>query len=68
MNIKEEINTYKILLKQTDYQSLKHADGALTDEEYEPIRIQRAEWRQHINEIELLTEDLTEEDSEEDSE
>lgn len=47
-----EINALKILLRDTDYKALKHADGALTDEEYAPIRQQRAEWRARINELE----------------
>ena len=47
-----EINALKILLRDTDYKALKHADGALNDEEYAPIRAQRAEWRARINELE----------------
>ena len=47
-----EINALKILLSDSDYKALKHADGALTDEEYEPIRQQRAEWRARVNELE----------------
>ena len=49
-----EINALKILLRDTDYKAIKHADGALRDEEYAPIRAQRAEWRARINEIEAL--------------
>lgn len=54
MDINGEINSYKILLAQTDYQALKHADGAISDEEYAPIREKRAEWRRMINELEAL--------------
>ena len=54
--IQIEINTYKQLLTQTDYKSLKHADGALTDEEYSPTKEQRAAWRERINELEELLE------------
>lgn len=54
--IQIEINTYKQLLTQTDYKSLKHADGALTDEEYYPTKEQRAAWRERINELEELLE------------
>ena len=39
------------LLAATDYKALKHADGALTDEEYEPTRPQRAEYPQQINDL-----------------
>ena len=52
MDINAEINALKILLRDTDYKALKHADGALSDEEYEPIRIKRAAWRAKINELE----------------
>lgn len=47
-----EINTCKQLLAQTDYQALKHADGALGDDEYAQVRGQRAAWRARINELE----------------
>lgn len=46
-----EINALRQLLAQTDYKALKHADGALSDEEYEECRKQRAEWRAKINEL-----------------
>lgn len=52
MDIIGKINALKILLAQTDYQALKHADGAMPDEEYEQIRKKRAEWRRQINELE----------------
>ena len=56
--IRGEINGYELLLRDTDYVSHKHADGALTDEEYEEIRIQREEWRQAIRDLrELLPEE-----------
>ena len=49
--IQTEINNYEILLRDTDYISHKHADGALTDEEYEEMRLKREEWRQVIREL-----------------
>lgn len=56
--IRGEINGYELLLRDTDYVSHKHADGALTDEEYEAIRVQREEWRQAIRDLrELLPDD-----------
>lgn len=60
MDIQGKINALKIMLAQTDYQALKHADGALSDEEYEPIRVLRAEWRRKINELEESVEPPTE--------
>ncbi len=39
-------------LKDTDYLSLKHHEGELTDEEFEPIKLQRKVWRDEINKLE----------------
>ena len=47
-----EINALKQLLAGTDYQALKHADGALSDDEYNEVKAQRQEWRDKINELE----------------
>ena len=52
MNYKSEIVALKSLLADTDYKALKHADGAMSDEEYESVRVQREEWRRLINEYE----------------
>lgn len=41
----------KKFLADSDYQSLKHSDGALSDEEYEPVRLQRQAWRDEINSL-----------------
>lgn len=49
--IRGEINGYEIQLRDTDYISHKHADGVLTDEEYEEVRNQREEWRQAIRDL-----------------
>mgnify|MGYP001083539025 CR=1 FL=1 len=38
-----EIRGLQQLLAATDYKALKHADGALTDEESEPTRARRGE-------------------------
>lgn len=50
--IQGQINAYKLLLSQTDYKALKHADGAMTDEEYAETREQRAQYRSAINALE----------------
>ena len=42
----------KNLLAQTDYKALKHADGALSDEEYAPTENARQGYRAKINELE----------------
>ena len=53
-----EINACKNLLEQTDYKALKHSDGALTDEEYEPTKKQREELRERINQLEIEMETI----------
>lgn len=58
--IRGEINGYELLLRDTDYVSHKHADGALTDEEYVAIRVQREEWRQAIRDLRELLPDEAE--------
>lgn len=50
--INAEITALKSLLTDTDYKALKHADGVMSAEEYEPIRQQREEWRDKINALE----------------
>ena len=49
----EEIAELKAKLAATDYQAIKYAEGALSAEEYEPIKVQRQEWRDRINELEV---------------
>lgn len=48
----ERINELKANLDATDYKSIKHSEGAMSDEEFEPIRVQRQAWRDEINELE----------------
>lgn len=50
--IRTQISDLKAELSATDYKCLKHVDGALTDEEYEPVKLHRAELRARINELE----------------
>lgn len=45
-----EISICKEKLKATDYQAIKHSEGLISDEEYEPIKKQREDWRKQINE------------------
>ena len=40
-------------LADTDYRAIKFVEGALSQQEYEPIRVQRQEWRDEINRLEL---------------
>ena len=41
----------------TDYKAIKFAEGLISDEEYQPIKEQREEWRRQINEYEALLPD-----------
>ena len=45
--LKEELNA-------TDYKAIKYAEGVMTDDEYQPVGIQRQAWRHRINELEEL--------------
>lgn len=49
--IEGEINALKQLLSDTDYMCLKHSEGVLTDEEYEPTKLLRIGYRSRINEL-----------------
>lgn len=46
------INELKQMLSKTDYQAIKFAEGALSQQEYEPVRVQRQSWRDEINLLE----------------
>ena len=45
----------KALLTRTDYQSNKHADGVITDDQYKALNTRREEWRAAIRTIEACT-------------
>ena len=47
-------------LSRTDYQAIKFAEGALSAEEFAPIKAKRQEARAAINEAELLVASLRE--------
>lgn len=42
----------KALLKSTDYQAIKYAEGEITLENYLPIKLKRASYRAEINSLE----------------
>lgn len=48
----------KQILASSDYKALKHADGVLTDEEYEETRQERQRLRDGINALEQEKEQL----------
>lgn len=53
-----QIRAYRLLLSQSDYQALKHADGELSDEEYALVRETRQQWRQAINDLQAREQSL----------
>ena len=56
-DIDSEICALTQLLAQSDYLALKHADGALTDDEYAAARAERQSWRDRINKLQAITPD-----------
>lgn len=52
--IASEINAFEILLNQTDYQALKYGEGQISEADYAPIKKQRQEWRDRINELQQM--------------
>jgi hypothetical protein len=46
----------KAELAETDYLCLKFTDGALSEDEYAPIRQKRAEYRAEINKLQESSE------------
>lgn len=59
--IQGEINALKQLLANSDYQAIKHSEGAMSEGEYAPIREKRKRWRERINELEALAEEQAQE-------
>ena len=47
-----KITILKNLLSSTDYQARKLIEGAITAEQYEPLKSRSQEWRDAINELE----------------
>lgn len=50
--IQGEINAYKQLLANTDYQAIKHSEGEISDADYEEMKELRRSYRERINELE----------------
>lgn len=63
--IDEEILELKWKLHKTDYEAIKHSEGLIPEEEYEPIKTQRQEWRDRINELQEMDADIEEVEVEE---
>lgn len=50
--ILNRIVVLKRLLAETDYQAIKFAEGLISVEDYQEIKILRQSWRDEINELE----------------
>ena len=47
-----QILELKAQLAATDYKAIKHSEGLISDEDYEPIKAERQAIRERINELE----------------
>lgn len=54
----------KSYLSATDYQAIKFAEGELSAEDYADMKVQRAEWRAEINQLEEKINNLRENNNE----
>lgn len=53
-DLKCKVDTYKQLLADSDYKAIKYAEGLISAEEYEPIKLERQSYRDEINRVEAL--------------
>lgn len=51
---KKRIDELKEMLKNTDYQAIKFAEGVMYESEYAPVRTQRQAWREEINRLQVV--------------
>lgn len=51
---KVKIAVYKKKLADTDYKAMKYAEGALAEEEWLPVKEDRASWRDTVNQMEAI--------------
>lgn len=56
--LQQKINELKAKLRATDYKAIKYAEGELSAEEYEPVKLERKAWRAEINQLEAEIEDI----------
>jgi hypothetical protein len=57
--VKQHIKALKARLSATDYKAIKYAEGELSAEEYESVKLQRRAWREKINELEAFIEEVS---------
>lgn len=51
------IERLKDELYATDYKAIKHSEGLISDEDYQPIKEERQSIRAEINKVEAMTEE-----------
>lgn len=51
-NVLNEIEELKAELQASDYKAIKHSEGWITEEDYQPIKAERQAIRSRINELE----------------
>lgn len=51
------IERLKDSLYATDYKAIKHSEGLISDEDYQPIKEERQSIRAEINKVEVMTEE-----------
>ena len=51
------IERLKDELYATDYKAIKHSEGLISDEDYQPIKEERESIRAEINKVEVMTEE-----------
>lgn len=51
-SIQHQISALKSKLAQTDYKALKYAEGLISEADYLPIKLERQDYRNQINELE----------------
>lgn len=54
LNKQFQIDLLKKKLADTDYKAIKYAEGLISEEEYAPIKAERQQIRDKINELEKL--------------
>lgn len=52
-----KIERLKDALHDTDYKAIKHSEGLISDEDYQPIKEERESIRAEINKVEVMTEE-----------
>jgi len=50
----ERISELKKLLRDSDYQAIKYAEGVISASDYIPIKAKREMWRKEINDLEKI--------------